>query len=110
MGPLYSTSKAAMNLITAKFSAQYKKDGILFLSISPGFVDTGNNDLSKLTPERMAGLQAMIESFKTYAPEFKGAITPQESARAVLRVIEKQSLSGGHAGDLISHLGNKQWL
>ena len=27
----------------AKFSAQYAKEGILFLSVSPGFVDTGNN-------------------------------------------------------------------
>ena len=41
-GPLYSASKAAMNLVTAKFNAQYKKDGVLFLGISPGMVDVGN--------------------------------------------------------------------
>ena len=41
-GPLYSLSKAAMNLVTAKFNAQYKKDGVLFLGISPGMVDVGN--------------------------------------------------------------------
>lgn len=41
-GSLYSVSKAAMNLVTAKFNAQYKKDGVLFLGISPGFVDVGN--------------------------------------------------------------------
>lgn len=40
-GPLYSTSKAAMNLVQAKFSADYKKDGVLFLSVCPGMVDTG---------------------------------------------------------------------
>ncbi len=40
--PLYSTSKAAMNMINAKFSARYKKDGILFLSICPGMVDVGH--------------------------------------------------------------------
>ena len=41
IGALYAASKAAMNIIVAKFSAQYKKDGVLFLSISPGVVDVG---------------------------------------------------------------------
>ena len=41
-GSLYSISKAAMNAVTAKFNAQYKKDGVLFLSICPGMVDVGN--------------------------------------------------------------------
>ena len=43
VGALYSASKAALNLIVAKFSAQYKREGILFLSISPGLVDVGKN-------------------------------------------------------------------
>lgn len=38
----YSISKAAMNMAVAKFQAEYQKNGILFLSISPGVVDTGN--------------------------------------------------------------------
>lgn len=42
IGALYAASKAAMNVIVAKFNAQYKKDGVLFLSISPGLVDTGH--------------------------------------------------------------------
>ena len=40
--PLYASSKAAMNMITAKFNAQYKKDGVLFLSICPGMVNVGH--------------------------------------------------------------------
>ena len=39
---LYAASKAAMNVIVGKFNAQYKKDGVLFLSISPGAVDVGH--------------------------------------------------------------------
>lgn len=39
---LYSASKAAMNVIVAKFNAQYKKDGVLFVSISPGIVEVGH--------------------------------------------------------------------
>jgi NAD(P)-dependent dehydrogenase (short-subunit alcohol dehydrogenase family) len=38
-GP-YAISKAAVNMAVAKFSAEYAKDGVLFLSISPGVVGT----------------------------------------------------------------------
>ena len=38
---LYAASKAALNIIVAKFSAQYKKDGVLVFSMSPGVVDVG---------------------------------------------------------------------
>lgn len=41
IGALYAASKAAMNMIVAKFNVQYKKDGVLFLSISPGLVEVG---------------------------------------------------------------------
>jgi len=41
---LYAASKAAMNVIAAKFNAQYKRDGVLFVSISPGLVDVGHFD------------------------------------------------------------------
>ena len=47
-GSLYAASKAAMNMITAKFSAQYKSDGVLFLSISPGMVEVGHFTNRKL--------------------------------------------------------------
>ncbi len=39
-GPGYSMSKAAMNVAAAKFAAQYRDEGIVFLSINPGFVKT----------------------------------------------------------------------
>lgn len=41
---LYAASKIAMNMIVAKFSAQYKKDGVLFMGISPGVVEVGLHD------------------------------------------------------------------
>lgn len=53
-GAPYAMSKAAMNLAVAKFSAEYSKDGVLFMSISPGLVDTGrvgdNSELKLLKP------------------------------------------------------------
>lgn len=41
-GP-YSISKAALNTAVAKFAAQYEKEGVLFLSLSPGVVATEMN-------------------------------------------------------------------
>ena len=40
--PSYSISKTALNMSIAKYSALYKSEGILFMAISPGVVDTGN--------------------------------------------------------------------
>ena len=42
IGSLYAASKAAMNIIVAKFSVQYKSDGVLFMAISPGVVEVGH--------------------------------------------------------------------
>lgn len=42
VAPGYAISKAAMNVAVGKFHAQYKKEGVLFMSISPGVVDTGH--------------------------------------------------------------------
>ncbi len=47
MNASYSVGKAAANTVGAKFSAVYAKDGVLFMSISPGVVDTGNIEPSK---------------------------------------------------------------
>jgi len=41
---LYAASKAAMNVIVGKYNAQYKKEGILFVSLSPGVVEVGHFD------------------------------------------------------------------
>lgn len=45
-GAPYTISKAGMNAAVAKFGAQYGRAGVLFLSISPGVVDTGHYDNS----------------------------------------------------------------
>lgn len=46
--PPYAISKAALNAAVAKFSAEYAKQGVLFISICPGPVDTGSNYNRKL--------------------------------------------------------------
>lgn len=121
----YALSKAALNVAVAKFSAQYRKEGILFMSISPGFVDTGKTpqrqfysphtfkryaDMILATEEELKGVQAMGAAFATYAPNFTGPISSKESVKAVLSVIEKASIKNGDGGSFVSHFGDKQWL
>lgn len=43
----YAISKAAFNMAIVEFSAQYAKEGVLFISISPGTIDTGHFDHGK---------------------------------------------------------------
>ena len=39
---LYSIFKAALNIFVVKFSVQYKKDGVLVFSMSPGVMEAGH--------------------------------------------------------------------
>jgi NAD(P)-dependent dehydrogenase (short-subunit alcohol dehydrogenase family) len=131
-GSLYGASKAAMNLLVAKYSAQYRKDGVLFLSLSPGLVDVGHHNdgmahpmmgslkmsgrvanefhLPTVTPEQAPHLEGLLAAFVKYAPHFRGAITPEQSVTAMRLVIENASVEKGDGGDFLSHHGTKTWL
>ncbi|KAH8716743.1 putative short chain dehydrogenase [Phaeosphaeriaceae sp. PMI808] len=108
IGALYAASKAAMNLIVAKFNVQYKKDGVLFMAVSPGVVEVGH--YADITPEELQGMMGFVGKLSAYAPHFKGPISTEESVRAVRSVWEKASVENGDGGSFVSHLGNKQWV
>ncbi|KAF1841920.1 short-chain dehydrogenase [Cucurbitaria berberidis CBS 394.84] len=80
-GP-YAISKAALNMAVAKFSAEYSKDGVLFIGICPGLVDTSR-----------------------YAN-----VAPDDAVKDVLSVAKKASVANGDGGSYVSHFGNKTWL
>ncbi|CAG5188832.1 uncharacterized protein ALTATR162_LOCUS12041 [Alternaria atra] len=105
---LYAASKAALNAIVAKFNAQYKKDGVLFMSMSPGVVEVGHFD--NLTPDQMRGLTSFMGKISTYTPDFKDA-TPVEDAIPIIRSTwENASIANGYGGAFVSHHGTKQWI
>lgn len=129
-GP-YSISKAALNTAVAKYSALCKKDGILFMSISPGLVETGHQAQSQrtltfpdvsgklsiprltitlATEEQRKGLVDLAAKFAAYAPHFRGPISTEESVTAVNQVIMNASIKSGSAGSFVSHFGTQQWL
>ncbi|KAF3019846.1 hypothetical protein E8E14_013366 [Neopestalotiopsis sp. 37M] len=107
-GSLYAASKAALNIIIAKFSAQYKDDGILFVSVSPGVVDVGRND--NATAEQIQSMQKFGAKVMQYAPHFRGPITPEESVRHMRSTFEKVDIESGYGGAFVSHFGDKQWV
>jgi NAD(P)-dependent dehydrogenase (short-subunit alcohol dehydrogenase family) len=49
-GPGYSMSKGALNIAIAKFDAEYRKQGVLFMAISPGLVATQDMSNGKSKP------------------------------------------------------------
>lgn len=128
-GAPYSISKAAGNTAVAKFDAQYREEGILFMSISPGVVATeGAYNSSSLSNTFLYGPDAnsciivnqlpgaaelagkMAAKFSVYAPDWKGPLTPQDSVTAVLSVVNKASIEAGYGGSFVSHHGDKNWL
>lgn len=58
----------------------------------------------------MKTVEGFAGKLASYAPHFKGPITPEESVKAVRSVWEKASIEEGYGGAFISHLGNKQWV
>jgi NAD(P)-dependent dehydrogenase (short-subunit alcohol dehydrogenase family) len=130
--PAYAMSKAALNVLVAKFSAQYRRDAVLFISICPGLVEAGHfedgmypapyspvirdqqpTDLHPTcaaTPEQLISMRQLLEQYKRYAPHFSGPARPEDAVRDVISVWERASVENGDGGDFVSHLGNKQWL
>ena len=97
----YSINKAALNMLVVKYAARYgRKEGILFLAMSPGMVDVG---------KEMPGESELPSKFMKYAPTFKGPITPAKSVEGQLSVLEKASVERD-SGRFVSHLGTGRWL
>lgn len=125
MGASYCTSKSALNMVVAKFSAEFREQGILVMGISPGVVDTGFTRESfqidlhngrQLILYKAPGKEEddvgmkLGEKVMAYEPTWKGPIQPEDSVKHMLSVMEKSKIDDGNAGAMISHLGNKRWV
>jgi NAD(P)-dependent dehydrogenase (short-subunit alcohol dehydrogenase family) len=130
MSVVYSTSKAALNMIVAKYAAELKSEGVILLALSPGVVNTKetirmrflhhcplmhSNIISRqrltfmtASAQEIADYAAMVESFQKFAPHWKGAITPAESVELQKKVIDNVTIA--ESGAFLSHWGNKSWL
>ncbi|KAJ6541828.1 hypothetical protein B0H19DRAFT_1174838 [Mycena capillaripes] len=101
--PAYSISKAAVNMIVAKYAAQYKSEGFVFLAISPGLVNTG------MAPsEDSEEFKQLSKAIAKAAPDFKGPISPEQSVKMQIEVLNRWTVE--QTGAFVSHFGTKQWL
>ncbi|KAJ7361144.1 hypothetical protein DFH08DRAFT_685244, partial [Mycena albidolilacea] len=100
----YSIAKAALNLVVAKYAAQYKAEGFVFISISPGSVGTSADATSERT---VAENTSLFKAITTNLPNFKGRITPEESVRLQLELLNRWTVE--ETGAFVSQHGNKQW-
>lgn len=103
----YTVSKGALNTLMTKFQAQYIDEGILFLSVCPGIVNT--RPAPNPTEKQMSNLMAMGAAFQKYQPKFTGPVPPSDAAADVLKIIHNSTVEKD-AGAFLSHFGNKQWL
>ncbi|GJE96843.1 SDR family oxidoreductase [Phanerochaete sordida] len=102
----YCASKAAVNMLVAKYAARFAEEPLVFLALSPGLVDTSTR---APTPEELEFAVEFIERGKEVYPEWDGRpISPEVSVRAMLEVIGK--VGREDSGAFVSHWGNKQWV
>jgi len=104
--PSYSISKAAVNMVVAKYAVDHKKNGFVFLALSPGMVDTKTSPPTAEDIEASKAFAALIGPMAP--PTFKGPITPQESVEMMLKVINDATVE--KTGASLSQHGNKEWL
>ncbi|KXJ88724.1 hypothetical protein Micbo1qcDRAFT_206885 [Microdochium bolleyi] len=106
----YTVSKAALNMVVAKYHASYgKSEGVLFMSLCPGVVE---NDSTRAEPNEDAIKYggATVAKFMAFAPHFKGPVPPAGPVGDILRIAEEATVEGGWGGSFTSHNGGQQWL
>jgi hypothetical protein len=62
------------------------------------------------TEEEAQLAMAMFGKFKEYSPTFQGPMSPKESAKSVLALVNKATVDGGYAGVFLSHSESKPYL
>ncbi|KAH9931393.1 hypothetical protein B0H21DRAFT_894584 [Amylocystis lapponica] len=102
----YCISKAALNMVVAKYAARFKDEGVVFLALAPGLVDTS---AKPPTPEQLEVIIGMKAKFKRAAPTWdERPITPEQSVMKMLSVLDKLTIED--SGTFVSQHGNREWL
>ncbi|KAF2812003.1 short-chain dehydrogenases/reductase [Mytilinidion resinicola] len=102
---VYSALKAALNMVVLKYSIELKEEGVVFLALSPGVINTR---LDTPSEEDLASMMAMMQKFQAHYPHWTGPMKAEESVAMMKDVIEKVTIE--ESGEFLSHKGNKEWL
>jgi hypothetical protein len=110
-------------MAVAKYAVKYKKENIIFLSISPGLVNTATKprayrkfafrmlftNMRIATPKQLEEFAHMVKTLQIGSPHWNGQpITPEESVSKMLNVFKGLTIKD--TGAFISYKGNKDWL
>ncbi|OJJ96453.1 hypothetical protein ASPACDRAFT_46620 [Aspergillus aculeatus ATCC 16872] len=94
----YAISKGALNVLIAKLNAAYEGEGILFMAIRPGRVDTLEGDMPLLPAPILSRAKGIEAKFEAYVGAKVVPTRPEIAARCVLAAVDRQSLAGGLGG------------
>ncbi|KAJ6260331.1 hypothetical protein Dda_4556 [Drechslerella dactyloides] len=104
-GVPYSTGKAAQNLLLASFAVELMPEGIVVVSMSPGFVAT---ERTSVVPQEV--LDQLFPMWKKVWPDFDmKAATPEEAVKRMINTIENV-ITMEQTGEHLSFKGNKDFL
>ena len=63
---------------------------------------------SVVTDPSNKGYAMLVDGIKKLAPQFEGPMTPEESVRLQMDVINRWPVE--RSGEFVSHHGDKEWL
>jgi NAD(P)-dependent dehydrogenase (short-subunit alcohol dehydrogenase family) len=124
----YAVSKAGLNVLSAKYAAEFAEKGVKFLALSPGWVDTfegprkstpftsPHQSLSRILisgnsiapPEMQPFFEMLLSHFRRVEPSLTGRLTMEDSVKMQLEVIS--GLDEKLSGSFVSHHGNRNWF
>lgn len=106
----YAISKAGLNILMAKLQHAYAQEGILFMSVCPGMVET--DGLHAFDGHESAAERGPVVG-GALAEYASGALAPSTavaSAKSVLKLLGESSVEGGQGGSFRSHNGTNRYL
>lgn len=101
----YAISKSALEMVNIKYAVALKEEGFSFLNISPGVVNTAQ---APPPDDQMKEIVDMMASFKKRYPHWTGPMTPVESVKLMLGIID--NLTVQDSGKFVSHKNNREFL
>ncbi|CAH0025610.1 unnamed protein product [Clonostachys rhizophaga] len=106
-----SVSKAALNMLVAKYNATYKSEGVFVMGICAGSVDTFEGVAPSFSESEAARFGEFGAKLKAYSPRFAGPVPPEDGTRQLLKIIYASSLENGNGGTCVSYFGSTtKWL
>lgn len=100
--PSYCITKTGIEMVMLTYALEYKREGVVFLAISPGIVNTAD---APPPPDVLPKILAMRAAFQRVAPHWTGPMQPEESVRLMLGVLDRATIedSGSFVSHLVSH-------